>query len=177
MPLVVKASPEVRQLLDDVKAKNHPHLNQALVALEFVESKPFVRDRINLGKVSRFNESTRLLFPQNEKYVFLITLCADVWFGLLKESQREAILDLHLSRFKVAYEPNAVVVNGKKQVVKDEYGRVEYTDVVKTDDEGNPVWKVMPLDITTIAENVKRYSTWYEDLVLLQQAIDSHEVK
>lgn len=169
-----KASPSLRQLLESIQEKNHPHLEQALIAFEFVDSKPFIKDRINLGKVTKFSPAAKMWFPDNAKYDFCISACTDVWFGLLNEKQREAWIDLQLGRCQVEYEPNTVVVNGKKQTVRDEFGRVEYTQDIKTDDEGLPVWKVLPLDIGVIAENVKRYGLWYSDLLELKQAIESH---
>jgi len=176
MPVThAKAAPQVRQQLDQLKEKNHPHLEQALVALEFVDSKPYIKDRLNLGKVAKFSKATRLWFPDNAKYDFLISICADVWFGVLNDHQREALLDLQLSRCQVEYEPNTVVVNGKKQVIKDEWGRVEYTDQVKTDDEGFPIWKVAPLGFGVIVDNVKRYGIWYEDLLTLKKAMEATE--
>jgi len=175
MPVThVKAAPQVRQLLTQIKEKHHSHLDEALVAVEFVDSKPYVKDRLNLGRVTKFSKATQLWFPDNAKYDFLISLCADVWFGILNEQQREALLDLHLTRCQVEYEPNSVVVNGKKQVVKDEWGRVEYTDQVKTDDAGLPIWKVSRLDMAVVAESVKRYGIWFQDLLDLKNAMDSH---
>lgn len=172
----IKAGAQVRQLLNEVKEKyHHPRLQMALVALEFVESKPIVKDRVNLGKVTKFSQGTKLWLPENEKYDFLISVCADVWFGMLNDRQREALIDLHLTCCQVEYEPNSVVVNGKKQVIKDEFGRIEYTQNVKTDDEGNPVWKRSPLDIVAFASNVDRYGVWYDDLLELKQAMDAHD--
>lgn len=171
----VKATPQVCQLMGEIKEKHHPHLEQALIALSFVDSKPFVKDRINLGRVGRFSPAVKLWFPNDAKYDFHITVCADVWFGLLNDQQRESYLDLVLTRCKVEYEANTVLINGKKQVVKDDFGRIEYTNQVKTDDEGQPVWKVVPLDLAVITENLKRYGIWYDDLLELKKAIESHE--
>ena len=93
----------------------------------------------------------------------------------MKGVQQEAWLDLVLTRCQVEYEPNTIVENGKKVVIKDEYGRVEYTDVIKTDDEGAPIWKVSPMNLAVISANVKRYGAWFEDLVSLKKAILDHK--
>lgn len=178
MPVThVRAAADIRQKLTDIKVANHPHLEQALIALEFVDSKPFIKDKVNLGKVSRFSKATQLWFSQDAQYNFLISVCADVWYGILKETQREALLDLHLTRCGVAYEPETVVINGKKTTVKDEFGRVEYTDQIKTDDEGRPVWKLSPLDIGVITSNIRRYGLWYDDLLELKDAIKLSEAE
>ena len=175
MPIPTKAGPQVISLLNEVKEKNHPHLAQALVACSFVDVKPYSKGVLNLGKVSKFSGAVKLWLPNDHKYDFLISLPADVWYGLFNDKQKEAWLDLLLTRCQVEYEPSTVVVNGKKQVVKDEFGRIEYTDVPKTTDDGSIVWKVAPLDAAVIAANIGRYDTWFESFVNLKMAIDKHK--
>ena len=170
----MKASTAARKQLYDVMEKHHPHLKEAMIALEFVDSKAYIKDRLNLGKVSKFSKSTQLWFPDAAKYDFCITICIDVWNDLLDDNQCESLLDLNLSRCQVEYEPETVIVNGKKQVVRDEYGRTEYTTDIKLDDEGRPVWKVSPLDVYVLVQNIKRYGLWYDGLLELKQAIDLH---
>lgn len=163
------APPDVVGMLDVILEKYHPALQEAVFAVEFVDSKPFVKDRLNLGKSLRFSKAARVWHPKDKKYDFCISLCADVWHGLLTtQHQRDALLDLRLLQFQVEYEPQVVDVNGKKEKVKDEWGRVTYTDVIKRDDEGRPVWKVEPPDIRVITENIRRFGFWYEDLATLQ---------
>jgi len=166
-----KAPSHIMDLFHTVQDQHHPHLEGSVLAIEFVDSKPYVKDRLNLGKVGKFPAATKL-WLQN-KFDFFISMCTDVWFDLLDEDQREAYVDLLLTRCQVEYEPNVVTVNGKDQVIKDEWGRVEYSDTVKADDEGRPVWKVVPLDILTLTQNIKRYGLWYEDLLELHKAIQT----
>ena len=170
----MKASTAARTQLYQVLEKHHPHLADAMIALEFVDSKAYIKDRLNLGKVSKFSKATQLWFPDTAKYDFCITLCIDVWTELLDETQCEALLDLNLSRCQVEYEPETVIVNGKTQVVRDEYGRTEYTNDIKHDDEGQPIWKVSLLDVNVLVQNIKRYGLWYEGFLELKTAIDSH---
>lgn len=119
MPKVWSAPSEIEDLLQEIKEKWHPHLHEASFAIEFVESKPFVKDRINLGKVSKFSQSAKLW--QSKKYDFLISLCVDVWHTILNTQQKAPLLDLHLSQCKVEFEPETVEVNGKTEKVKDEW--------------------------------------------------------
>ena len=59
------------------------------------------------------------------------------------------------------------MVEGNKKVpVKDEWGRVKYTNVVKTDDDGKPKWRVDPFDLDVFAKNVLHYGLWMKDFVL-----------
>jgi hypothetical protein len=95
----------------------------------------------------------------------------DLWHSVLKGNQREAYLDLQLSRCGVEYLPEEIEENGKKKPIKDEWGRVQYTQEVKVDDEGNPKWKVVPLDLEVFADNVRRYGLWCDDLLELKDAI------
>ena len=175
MAVLTKAGPQVCNLLNEIKAKNHPHLETALIACGIVDTKPYVHNKLNLGKVSKFSKGMKLWLPKETKYDFLVTLVADVWFGLFNEQQKEAWLDLLLTRCQVEYEPNCVEINGKLKPVKDEFGRVEYTDKPKTDDSGQFAWKVAPLDMAVIASNISRYGVWFDSYVQLKVAIDSHK--
>jgi hypothetical protein len=63
----------------------------------------------------------------------------------------------------------------RKKVIKDEFGRVQYTTNIKTDDEGNPKWKILPLDLEIFSGNVRRYGLWYDELLELKDAIIAPE--
>lgn len=169
MSVITKAPPHVIELLDEVKTKHHPHLEQAQIALCFADTKPFVKGRFNWGKTSKFSDFARIW--QGKKYDFWIQISVDVWYSVLNDEQREALLDLHLSRCAVEYEPLTEMVNGKKVKIKDEFGRLKFSEDMKYDDEGNPKWKVDPLDLEVFAQNVRRYGLWCEQFDALQEAV------
>lgn len=169
MPKTFKASDSIFEMMSKIKAEQHPELEDALIAIAMNDSKPFIKNRLNLGNVRKFSDFNKLW--QNRRYDFSITLCIDVWQEFLNESQQEALLDLHLTRCEPVYEPEVVVENGKKIVVKDDFGRVKFTDVVKIDDDGNPKWQVLPLDIIVVTKNIKRFGLWYGDLIELEKAV------
>lgn len=166
-----KAPFEVVELLNSVKEKYHqPRLANASIAICFEESKPFVRNKLNLGKVAKFSPLARLW--QGTQHDFCLSIPMDLWHSVLKGSQREAYLDLQLTRCGVEYLPEEIEEEGgKKKKVKDEWGRIQYTKEIKTDDEGNPKWKVAPLDLEVFADNVRRYGLWSEALLDLKDAI------
>lgn len=169
-----KASEEVLDLLQKVKQKHHsPRLDGASVAICFMEAKSFIKNKLNLGKLSKFAPTARLY--QNIKHDFCLCVPFDLWQDVLNEKQREAFLDLHLTRLTVEYVPEIVEENGKKFKVTDDWGRVQYTEEVKYDEEGNPFWKIEPLDLEVFAKNVSRYGLWQEDLVSLSEAIKASE--
>lgn len=165
-----KASPDIQELMQTVKEKNHkPRLENASIVVCFEDSKPFPRNKLNLGKVLKFNEFHKLW--QGHRYDFCIVLCSDVWYSLLVDSGREALLDLQLGRCEVEYIPETVEENGKKKVIKDEWGRIQYTEQIKVNDVGDPAWRVVPLDPPVFTRNVRKYGLWFDDLVDLQHAI------
>jgi len=167
-----KAPQDVLGLINQVKDKFHAErLAEASIVAVFDDSKPFARNKINLGKVNKFNHLARLW--QNQKHDFCLVICADLWHDVLGNPEREALIDLLLSRCEVERIPETIEENGKKKPVKDEWGRIQYTKEVKLDDEGNPKWKVAPLDLELFAKNVRRYGLWLDDLLEMKEAIDS----
>lgn len=167
-----KASQDVLDLVHEVYEKHHAErLHGGLIGVCFDDSKPFVKNKLNLGKVTKFSPLAKLW--QGTKLDFCISISMDLWHSVLTAEQREAYIDLQLSRCGVEYLPEEIEENGKKKVVKDEFGRVHYTNQVKLDDEGNPKWKILPLDLEVFASNVRRYGLWQSDLLDLKDAIIS----
>ncbi len=177
MPAVWPASDEVLKIVDDIKNKYHyPRLAAANIAVSFVESKAFVRDRFNWGKASKFNSAAKIWHPANKRYDFLITLSSDVW-QLLNPFQREAWIDLHLTCCQVEYEPEMIEENGKKKPKKDDWGRVVYSTTIKADKEGDPKWKMQKLDLLIYQDNAGRYGCWCQDLLDLKTTLKETENK
>ena len=157
-----KASQEVHDLLEAVKTKYHlPRLENAVIVVEFKDSKPFPKNRFNWGSVSKFGSKLWLAGD----FTFRFTICADLWHDVLNDVMREAYLDLLITRCEPVYIPQTVEVNGKKQVVKDDFGRVQFTDEIKLDDDGEPKWQIVPMDLGVMTKNVQRYGLWMEDLI------------
>lgn len=166
-----KAPADILAMVDDVKQRHHAQrLGPASVAVAFDDSKPFLKNKINLGKVTKFNAFSKLW--QNTRHDFCLTIPSDLWVSVLNSTQREAYLDLQLTRCEVEYYPEIAVENGKKKPIKDDWGRIQYTDKMKTDDAGDPKWKVVPLDLEVLIKNVRRYGPWLDELTELKEAID-----
>lgn len=171
-----KTPQDVLELINRVKDKYHSErLANASIVSAFDDSKPFVRNKINLGKVAKFNHIARLW--QSQQHDFCLVICAELWHNVLKNPEREALIDLLLSRCEVELVPETIEENGKKKPVKDEWGRIQYSNEMKVDDEGNPKWKIAPLDLELFAKNVRRYGLWLDDLLEMKEAIDSAEQK
>ena len=176
MSNVWPADQSVFELVEEVKTKWHPHLKEANVAVSIKDAKAFVRNRFNWGNTSRFSPGARVHMPEDKRYDFLITLASDAW-NILTSDQKEALADLRVSCMQVEYEPEFVEENGKKKPVKDKWGRLVYTNVIKVDDNGNPKWKCVPLDLHVIQDNVGRYGCWCQDLIDLKSVIKNAELR
>jgi len=170
------APSDISDLVSVVKEKyHHPRLEEANLTVCFQDSKPFIRNKLNLGKVSKFNLLNKLF--HKKPHDFCLIICADLWRDVFNESQREAYLDLLVSRCGVEYVPEFVEVNGKKKPVKDEWGRSKFTTEIKRDEDGNVKWKVLPADLETLTGNIRRFGLWFDDLIELKEAIESNGQK
>lgn len=175
-----QADNDVVNLFNDVKAKHHhPRLEHAKFAICFADSKPFVKGRFNWGKLQKFSPLAKLWHPNNNKYDFQIVLCSTAWSNMLNMTQREALVDLHLTRCDVEYEPETTIdpINNKVIPVKDEWGRPQMSNKVKYDEEGNCKWRIEPLDLYVFSQNVSRYGLWVEEILDFSKAIKSVENK
>lgn len=168
-----RAPAEVVDLLRIVKEKHHsPRLDMAAVAVCFDDGKPFLKNKLNLGKLTKFSAAAKLW--QREKYDFCLCIPSDLWSNVFNTSAaREAYLDLHLTRCSMEYIPEMYDENNKKKKVVDEHGRIKYTAEPKYDDDGNPKWKIEPMDLEVFAKNVSRYGLWQDDLFVLHEAMNS----
>ena len=50
-------------------------------------------------------------------------------------------------------------------------GRTKYTNVMKFDDNGDPKWKIAPLDLEIFTSNVSKYGVWSDQILELKEAI------
>lgn len=173
MSITWKAPPNILDLVSNVRAKHHPSLEEADITAALADNKPYSGDRLNWGTVKRFSDFSKIW--QVTTYDFCIVICSDVWHTILREEQREPLVDLHLSRIEPEYEPETIAENGRKRIVKDDNGKVKYTETVKLDDDGNPKWKLLPLDIMVFAKNIERYGLWVDEFADLEEAVtDAH---
>jgi hypothetical protein len=165
-----KAPQEIVDLVDEIKNKSHlPRLEAASIAVVIKDEKPFVNDKLNLGKVSKFSLSAKMW--HQKPHDFCITIPADLWATVLNEDQKKAYIDLQLTRCQVEYVPETTEINGKKKAIKDEWGCVKFTNEIKLDTEGNPKWKVSGLDLEVLTSNIRRYGLWYDELLEFKETI------
>lgn len=153
----------VNKMLDSVFDKHHAdRLGNLSIRLMFDESKPFTKNKMNLGKLLKVRDIDKP--HMTRKIDYYVVTSSDLWHSVLNDHQREAFIDLHLSRLHPEYLPVTVIENKKKKVVKDEWGRIEYTTDLKLDAEGDPIWRVAPVDIYVCAINAEKFGLWLDGM-------------
>jgi hypothetical protein len=172
MALVWPAPPEVFEKLFEIKAKAHQKLTDISIVVELSDAQPFKNNRLSLGNVRKFSAANKIW--QKGDYDFCVTIVGEVWEQILKGQQQDALLDLHLTRIEPVCIPEVIVENKKRITVKDEYGRIVLSEEQKLDKHGNPIWRILPIDLGVLVQNVRRYGFWFDDLVEFKNvAIDS----
>jgi hypothetical protein len=169
MALVWTAPLEIIEKLQEIKDKSHPELESVSIVVELSDAKPFKNNRLNLGNVRKFSAANKIW--QKGDFDFCITLVGEVWQDILKGQQRDALLDLHLTRIEPVCEPQVVIENKKRIPCKDEFGRIILTEEQKLDKNGNPRWRIVPIDLGVLSRNVRRYGFWFDDLIEFQNAL------
>jgi hypothetical protein len=158
--------------LEELIQKYHHRLSTPFgdckVAVVLTDSKPFIEEKINWGKVKKVDKFNKIWINKDLNYCIIIS--SDL-LNILKEDQKEAILDLHLSRIRPQYQPKKVIENGKKITVKDQFGRIEYTNDLKLNKDGSPKWLLDNVDLQVFGNNIKRFGFWCEDLMDFKEAI------
>jgi hypothetical protein len=164
MATVWPATHDVFDKLQEVKDKYHSNLGEISVVVEFSDAKPFKVNRLNLGNVRKFSCANKIW--QKGDFDFCITIVGEVWQDILQgDEQHNAILDLHLTRIEPVCVPQIIVENKKRHAVKDEFGRIVFTEEQKLDKNGNPMWRIVPIDLGVLSQNIRRFGYWFEDLV------------
>mgnify|MGYP003475862963 CR=1 FL=1 len=116
-----KCSADILTLVRHLQEKDHaPRLTNAKIGMVFDDSKPFIKNKINLGKVATFSPFNRLW--QDDQHDFCLVVPSSLWVEVLNEEQRKAYLDLKLTQCSVEYEPETVEENGKTIKIVDDWG-------------------------------------------------------
>lgn len=175
MAFVWPARPDVLEQLNALKIKYHPKLVDVPIVVELSDAKPFKNNRLNLGNVRKFSKAHKIW--QKGDFDFCITLIGEVWAEVLKGEQHDALLDLHLTRIEPVYIPQVVIENKKKIICKDDFGRIILSEEQKLDKNGEPCWRVLPIDIGVLTKNARRFGFWFEDLAAIRDTALDLEAK
>lgn len=147
------ADSSVKSLMEEIRDKHHPHLLEARIAILFSDKRKVSGNKITLGTAKKVSDEDKVL----SHFDFKIVLSAEDWADLTS-NEKEALLDHELSHCDVMREPVTETIGGKRQTVKDKYGRTVYSDEIKVDeDTGRPKWKIRSHDFENFAHIAERY--------------------
>lgn len=138
MSNVWNATAQICDLGRKVKEQfHHPRLALASIWWLLCDSKPIQSDRFVAVKIQRCNKAEKL----ETGHDFKVMVIAEAW-EMLTNDQREQALDEAMCRCGVKYIPQMIEISGRKEPIKDDLGRIVYTDQIAYDNEGNPKWKI-----------------------------------
>lgn len=172
MPSIWEATHDIKKSLLAIRDQHHPHLIAASFWLLVTDAGHLSGNRVRYWRSAVTSKEERLATQMD----FKVTLYAGSW-SEATDRQREIILDEALSGCGVKYVPQTVEVNGRKEVVKDDLGRIVYTDQIDYDLEGRPKWCRMAHDAAIFFGMVRRHGDYCDELENLQRARDGKPLK
>jgi hypothetical protein len=172
MASVWQAPDDIRRQIETLKDEFYPHLANASIWVLCSDGKAVRNNRVLVTTTSRCTKTEKL----SSGHDFKITILVESW-SLLPDSARTIALDEALARCGVKYVPAKVEINGKKEIVKDEWGRTIYTDEIDYDKEGQPRWKVNPPDAGVYFTLLMRRGEYNEDVENVLRALAGKPLK
>lgn len=167
-----EAPEEIRQLVGEIKEAYHPHLILAKIWVLINDASPIVENQLVPMVTSRCTKTEKLKSGND----FKIIVVAEAW-GLLTTQQKRVAIDEALCHCGVQYVPLTQKINKKDEVIKDEIGRIIYTDVIATDGEGLPKWKMNRPDASIYFGLIQRHEVYSEALENVQNALEKKPIK
>lgn len=166
------------KIMNTMIQKNHPHLQEAKIILYATDRNRLRANNVVVASASRAPAKLKASTDAD----FTITIHITPWSDL-NQAQQTACLDHELMHCGVHYEPVKEQVGKTRQgkartkIVRDEYGRVQYTNEIKRDDDGAPKWRMIPHDLEEFRDIVERHGLWDQSLQEFKKAIDGETRK
>ncbi len=160
-------------ILSELICNYHSHLEEAKIVIYCSDKNKVRANKIVIADASKAPAKLKASINAD----FTITLYMMPW-GDLNTSQKRACLDHELYHCGVHYEPVKEQVGQSRQgrprmqVVRDEYGRVQYTNEIKRDVNGEPKWRLIPHDLEEFDEIVERHGRWDESIQSFSEALN-----
>lgn len=175
---------DVYQILKEQIRIHHPHLEEAKIVIYVNDKNKLNGQKVVIAESSKASTKLKASIDAD----FTITIYAMAW-GNLNPEQKKACMDHELYHCGVQYVPvteessdSGGAAPGKKKgkkpkakVVKDEFGRVQYTNEIKRDENGVPKWKLIPHDLEEFRNVVEHHGFWDEDLQYFKAVMDKKE--
>lgn len=158
MASIWEAPADIRRAAEQIKLEHHPHLANASLWVLCSDGKAIRNNQLLVTQSKKCTQTEKL----SSGHDFKLIVMAEAW-SALPDAARKVALDEALCRCGVKYVPQTVEVNGRKEVVKDEIGRVIYTDQIEYDNEGRPRWKINPPDAGLYYALLERHGAYSDE--------------
>lgn len=167
-----EASDDIKKLVEETKTAHHPHLAQAKIWVLVADTKPIKDNKLVSVRAAKCTKTEKL----KAGYDFKIMVTAEAW-RLLTDAQRAIAIDEALCHCGVKFLPQTVIVNKKPVVVKDDIGRIIYTNEIEIDEDDNPKWRMNQPDMATYFQLLTRYKAYNDDIQNGLNAIEGKPLK
>jgi hypothetical protein len=172
MASIWEAPEEIRRMAEQIKLEHHPHLSQAGLWVLCSDGKAIRNNQLLVTQSKKSTKTEKLSTGRDFKIIVMM----EAW-SLLPDAARRIALDEALCRCGVKYVPQTVEVNGRKEVVKDELGRIIYTDQMEYDTEGVPRWRINPPDAALYYPLLVRHGQYAEEAENVTRALTGKPLK
>lgn len=172
MASIWQAPDEIRRTIIELRDEHHPHLAAASFWALVSDGKAIRSNRLVVTQSKKCTGTEKL----STGHDFKIIVMAEAW-AELPDKARRIHLDEALCRCGVKYVPQTMEVNGKKEIVKDELGRVVFTDEIDYDKNGSPKWTINPPDAGLYYDMLMRHGEYSEEAENVNRAIDNKPIK
>ena len=172
MASIWEAPQEIRIAAETIKDEFHPHLSNASLWVLCSDGKALRNNQLVVTQSKKCTKTEKLSTGRD----FKIIVMAEAW-SLLPDSARRIALDEALCRCGVKYVPQTVEVNGRKEVVKDDLGRIIYTDQIEFDRDGVPKWRINPPDAGLYYALLQRHGQYCEEAENAGRALGGKPIK
>lgn len=159
--------------MGELISRYHTHIAEAKIVIYCSDKNRTRANKIIIADASKAPAKLKASTSAD----FTITLYMMPW-GDLDTNQKRACLDHELYHCGVHYEPVQEQIGQSRQgrqrmqVVRDEYGRIQYTNEIKRNENGEPKWRILPHDLEEFCDIVERYGRWDESIQSFSDALD-----
>lgn len=163
----------VYQKLTNLISRCHQHLAEAKIVLYACDKNKLNGEKVTIAEASK--ASSKMKASTNAD--FTITIYMGLW-STLTDTQKEACLDHELMHCGVHYVPVTEQIGttrrgrAKTRIVKDEFGRTQYTNEIKRDENGVPKWRLITHDLEEFRDIVARHGVWDDSIQAFKDVLD-----
>lgn len=158
-------------LMNEIIARYHQTLQEAKIILYGCDKNRIRDGQVVIAKAEKSSQKMKASAGSD----FTITMHMMPW-GDLTLDQKKACMDHELTHCGVQFEPIKERVGTKWKVVKDEYGRKQYTNDIKRDENGIPKWKLVSHDLEEFNNIVLKHGVWDQNIKSFKEALEKRVV-